>query len=142
MIIKSKGTNSLPSVLEPFAKNPGALGAVLNAMSAAGLPKVSVHLHSCESQVEGTNVNWIVKALEPACLKVAIEEPADDSVAFPPAEITHKSLSSYVVLSRLQHVEILFSLEYDGQANKFKGMLPQACMKQPAKLGKDVISAV
>ena len=78
------------------------------------------------------------KSGEKACLKATIEEPKDDSNQFPPAELSRFSV--YIDLAKLKHTTCHFKLEYDPEANKFKGMLPWACLKQPATLKKDVVS--
>ena len=82
---------------------------------------------------------WKVKK---ACLKPAIEEPAEDGSHSPPQEISPARPSSYVNWKELKKVHIVFALEYDGQANKLKRMLPQASMKVPHQLNKDVIAQV
>ena len=112
VLLKAKTGSSLPAAIQKYAENPGQLGDILNTMSMAGLPKVGLYLHSCESETTGTEVAWTIKALEPACLKCSIEEPGDDpNTPFPPQEISFNKLSSYVVLSQLSLVQICFALE-------------------------------
>lgn len=139
VLLRPKSGKTLPSALAGFLGSPVPLQEVLKAMTAASLPQCQIHLHKVEAVTEQGKVNWKVHALEAACLKPTILEP-NEGGEFPPAEITPAKISCYVNLANLTHVEMVFALEYDDQANKFKGMLPQACMKATSSLPKDVIA--
>ena len=83
-------------------------------------------------------MKWKVQALEKACLKITVEKPGEGSNQFPPAELTR--LSVYVDFVKASKITMTFELENSPEANKFRGMLPWACLKQPSKLGKDVVA--
>ena len=141
VLMRGKPGKSLPACVQQFSVKAGALKDVMNALLVAGLPKPAIHLHSCENTVNGNNVEWKILALEPACLKPSVEEaPEDPNQKFPPPVVPHAKLSSFVALNSLSQFDVLFCLEYDAQANKLKGMMPQAVMKHKARISKDSIA--
>ena len=141
VLLRAKAGKSLPECVQQFGFRPGKVKDIMNAMLVAGLPKAGIHLHSCESTVNGNAVEWKVLALEPACLKPSVEEASEDpNIKFPPPVVQHAKLSSFVALSKLTQFDVMFCLEYDDQANKLKGMMPQAVMKCKARVSKDSIA--
>lgn len=140
VFLRGKQGGNLPGCLTEFSKNSAPLSTILRAITAGGLPNVSLHLHKIESQNGDAGVGWKVSALEPACLKPTIQEPdADSTEQFPPSEIQPAKLSSFMDISQCKRLKTMFVLEYDSQSNKLKGMLPQVCATSPLKFSKDTI---
>ena len=138
VVPKAKAGTEMPACMRSFAEKPVAFQDILNKMTMASLPQPALHLHTIANEVNGSNVSWTVKALEPAGLKASVEEPGDDNKPFPSREINRLSL--YTNLGKLTKVEMKFGLEFDPQANKFKGMFPMACTKQAYRIERGVIA--
>ena len=136
VLLRGKQNAQLPATLADFSEMPASLADILTAITAAGLPNVSMHLH----KIENEQGSWKVTSIEHACLKPVIIEPSgNEDEKFPPSEIGPAKLSGYIDLSKLTKVEAISVLEYDVQSNKVKGMLPQICTKETYQVKKDSV---
>ena len=136
ILAQAKASN-LPPCLSGFQNCRAPVAEMLQAMTGAEIA-TSIHLHKVDLVFQDAEMKWQVTTTEKACLKASVEEPSENAGTFPPTEMSR--LSVYVDLSKLSKIFFVFKLEYDPEANKFKGMLPWGCLKQPSRLGKDVVS--
>ena len=138
VLLQPKPGSELPACLAAYENSSVEFQKVLQDMTLAGLAKPDLHLHSVQSHVDGADVKWRVASQEKACLKANAEEPPEGNAQFPPAELTR--VSPYIDISKLTKVSLCFKLQFDTDSNKFKGMLPWACLQQETILKKDVVA--
>lgn len=76
VLLRGKQNAQLPASLTYFSEMPANLADILKAITAAGLPNVSMHLY-----------NWKITSIEHACLTPVIVEPSGSSDEnFPPPQ--------------------------------------------------------
>lgn len=144
VLVQPKPGTTQPKWLQQCSpEQPCSLQSLFEAASHEGQPRPEIHMHTVEQKVEGTAVTFEVSSTQKACLKPTITEPTEGKDSrFPPEQIPMKSLSGYVDLNNLTKTKVVFMLQYDDQANKFKGMHPRICLDQTYKLAEGVIAKI